>query len=285
MRVAVLGSGPAGLTAAHAVYQAASYDPQVHIFSRKQESQLYGAQYLHAPLPGLPGRVPSQAVSYVLQGDAEAYKRKVYGDAFMPQRTSVEVLPALAMGWDIRATYRQLVERYWVQVTDADLDPGGLHHLFQVAGGMYDLVVNTIPLKHLCKEGHQFTSQKVWAKGSTTPMADVGQGVVICNGNDNPAWYRSSNIFGYSTMEWPEHSKPPIPGVAPVWKPLRHNCTCWPWEQTKMYNVGRYGAWRKGYLVHHVYDNVATVVREIAQHGFALGNPNDRHPWGAEEQS
>lgn len=263
MRVAVLGCGPAGLAAVHAVRQATAGEATTHVFSRKQVSPLYGAQYLHKPIPWLPDPVPTQDVSYVLQGDVEGYRLKVYGaEGYrMAEPSSVEVLPPLAPAWDIRATYRQLCDLYWPLVTETDVDAPGLRML--VEQGNYDLIVNTIPLQALCDEGHPFQSQEIWAKGSTKELPETGTGgIVICNGRENPAWYRSSHIFGYSTLEWPHNygRKPPVSGVALVRKPLRHKCTCWPWKETGMLFVGRYGAWRKGYLVHHAYEVVQRVV-------------------------
>jgi len=51
MRIAVLGCGPAGLMSAHAAMVATESEADLAIFSTKRKSPLYGAQYLHQPIP------------------------------------------------------------------------------------------------------------------------------------------------------------------------------------------------------------------------------------------
>ena len=78
MRVAVLGSGPAGLLAAHACVQQ-GVEPK--IYSLKEKSLMFGAMYLHEPIPDLndPDR-PDHDIMIVKEGTREGYAKNVYGD-------------------------------------------------------------------------------------------------------------------------------------------------------------------------------------------------------------
>lgn len=51
MNIAILGCGPSGLVAAHAAMQI-NINKRVSVFSRNLRSPIYGAQYLHQPIPG-----------------------------------------------------------------------------------------------------------------------------------------------------------------------------------------------------------------------------------------
>src|SRR4051794_14558085 len=117
MRIAVLGCGPAGLMAAHAAKVCGA---DVDIFSRKRKSELFGCQYLHAPIPGMTDVAPV-TVRYMLNGDIEGYRRKVYGDTW-----DGEVSPEDLLGnhdaWDIRRTYDNLWAKYGGYIFGTELD-------------------------------------------------------------------------------------------------------------------------------------------------------------------
>lgn len=265
MRVAILGSGPAGLMAAAAVshghdWTSGPYD--IQIFSAGGRSPLYGAQYLHAPIPGYTdNRYPSakRPISYILRGEPDQYRLKVYGPMW-DGTVSPEDLDETHNAWDIRQTYEALWKEYERNVNEIHMDPAGMRLLVdgRTAYGAFDLVINSIPRPALCAEGHQFASTQIWAAGEAPELGiDLDRfrcdpNTVICNGEENPSWYRLSNIFGYKTVEWPEHIKPPLPSAALVTKPLKTNCDCWP----DVLHVGRYGKWQKGVLSHHAYQEV-----------------------------
>lgn len=250
MSIAVLGCGPAGLMAAHAVAQS-GVEPV--IYSRKQKSPLYGAQYLHAPIPGVTDRDDAVTVEYLTRGTPEDYRRKVYGRTW-DGTVSPEDLSEMHTAWDIRSTYEALWDEYSRLVVNVDIDPGGVRIILDNPD--HSMVVNTIPLVHLCHAGHTFMSQTVWAAGDAPDLGiDIGKmfhcppNTVICNGEETPSWYRISNIFGHTTVEWPDNSKPPVSTVSRVLKPTSHDCSCWP----QLFNVGRYGSWTKGVLSHSAY--------------------------------
>src|SRR4051812_38354175 len=108
MKIAVLGCGPAGMMAAAGAVEAAlDYEGgDIAIFSRKRKSELFGAQYLHKPIPW--ATPPKEVtVDYRIIGEPADYKRKVYGNGWLGA-VSPEDLQEPHPGWDIRETYDNL---------------------------------------------------------------------------------------------------------------------------------------------------------------------------------
>jgi hypothetical protein len=254
-RVLVLGCGPAGLAAAAAAND--SGHQAIIVSKTDKPSELYGCQYLHAPIPGYED-VPSVRVSYRLNGTPEQYRRKVYGNLWRG-KVSPEDFIGEHQAWDIRETYRRL----W-----ADLIDGGKAWLSirEVRSPIRTLlldikpyfVVSSIPAHFLCFQDHSFNTHSIWANGSTT-VGDLADNSIVCDGTPEAPWYRISNVFGYRTAEWvwrpqervAEGFEERIPAVH-VEKPLSTNCDCRP----GITRVGRYGTWTKSYLVHQVYPDV-----------------------------
>lgn len=258
MNVLVLGSGPAGLVATHA---ARSIGAKVEIISLGRRSPLHGAQYLHAPIPDVPG-VPHKTVVTEFQGSVAEYRHKVYGEgwkgAVSPQQYS-----GPADAWDIRTTYDYLWDRYQRLITPFPLDGEVLQTFVPVED--YDIIFSTIPAKTLCiNESHSFGVQKVWAAGDapewrvTCPVRMHPETIVL-DGTRERGWYRAANVFGHCTVEWPwnKGKKPPFEDVAEIRKPLVTNCDCWP----NFIRLGRYGKWAKGELVHTVYNEALTMMK------------------------
>lgn len=266
-RAAILGCGPSGLFAAHAL-QLAGYE--YDIFSRARPSALYGAQYLHEPIPSL--RAEPTTLRYLLRGSTDDYRRKVYG-GIPAGPVSPEVFsPDPTQAWGIRAAYADAWYRYGGAVKDTEITAGWILEELapQVFDGTYSLVVNSIPRPSLCLTvspsvgsigpatlPHFFLSVEAWAigdapgLGQAAPDMGIPAGHVVCNGNENPAWYRSANIFGHCTTEWPVGNRPPIPEVVQIRKPIRTNCDCF--GELPLLHVGRYGRWEKGELSHNAF--------------------------------
>lgn len=262
MKIAILGCGPSGLVAAHAAMQL-KMKKTVRVFSRTDKSPIYGAQYLHQPIPGtLSGHAMApEIIRYVMAGSPESYLRKVYGDAW-DGTINDDLRDQAHVAWDLRATYDELWFRYQDLICEyeiphregrADGIAASLNPLFD----NFDLVVNTIPRPALCLSPrvHHFKSVDIWALGETPDREfpiQCRDNIIDYNGDSNPAWYRASRIHGYSTVEWPGHiNRPPIPGVARVKKPLSHSCDCW--QGRNIVHLGRMGRWQNGRLVHVVY--------------------------------
>lgn len=250
---AILGCGPAGLFAAHALVQRGW---RVVIYSNKRRSEMFGAQYLHRPIPGLTDATQGRHVQYqLLGGTAEEYRAKVYGRR-SGIRVSPEELSADHTAWDIRAAYYTAWELYKDHI---------LHTPHITSGWAWSLsqeikVISTLPAPTLCEnEEHSFDSQQVWAVGDAPergvfcPVTEAKPFQVLCNAGTDTGWYRNANVFGYRTAEWPGGRKPPIEGIAAVEKPLSTNCDC----QPSIVRLGRYGEWRKGVLSHEAYEKAA----------------------------
>ena len=278
MRVAILGCGPAGLMAAHAV---AENGAEPLILSRKRKSPLYGAQYLHAPIPGVTDRDDHVTVEYMMRGSVGDYRRKVYGPRW-DGTVSPEDLEETHEAWDIRTTYDRLWDLYHDCIEDVELDPAGVH--FTSLRQDLDLIVSSVPLERICaNESHVFRAAKIVAAGDApdigirvSSMYHCPPDTVICNGDDSPSWYRISNIFQHTTVEWPAGIRPPIQSASEVLKPTGHNCDCWP----DVLKVGRYGSWQKGVLSHEAYNKVAERMRDgAAAQAAAYNDPEVPTLW------
>lgn len=272
MRVAILGCGPAGLMAAHA---AVRMNAEVKVFSRKRKSQLFGAQYLHQPIPGVTDRDNNRVIEYRLRGSHDDYRRKVYGPTW-DGTVSPEDLEEMHMAWDIRGTYNALWNLYNGLIENVDVDPAGVRFI-KNGLAQTDLLVNTIPLASLCHMGHDFKFTQVVAAGDAPELGiNIGRmfqcppNTVICNGEDSPSWYRISNIFGRTTVEWPQEIRPPVLSASPVIKPTSHNCDCWP----DMLCVGRYGSWSKGVLSHTAYNKTIERIRNASAQATPYDDPS-----------
>lgn len=259
-RVIVLGCGPAGLMAAHAVRH--GYDLPLTILSVKRASPLYGAQYLHRPLPML--NLPDPVlIHYTLNGSVHDYRNKVYGPMW-DGKVSPEDLNEPHYGWDIRFAYSQLVKRYWGFVQNVELKPSDLTAI-TTETSRNSLIINTVPLNSLCYQGHPFGFTTITAAGDAPELGiripfRCPTNTVVCNGDDNPSWYRLSNVYGHTTVEWPQGvHKVPVATAASVRKPTQHSCDCWP----DIFCVGRYGAWKKGVLSHDAYFDTMQKLREV----------------------
>lgn len=250
MKIAVLGCGPAGLLAAYGAKEAQGR-AEVAIFSKARKSEMFGAQYLHDPIPGLSG--DPVTVDYQLRGDVESYRRKVYGPKW-DGTVSPDDYAGEHKAWDIREAYDMLWDIYSDYINDVDLDPAGIKRINNMG---FHKVINTVPLADLCHQGHTFGAVEITAAGDAPDRGvDVGSlyscpdNTVVCNGEDSPSWYRMSRIFGHTTIEWPNWvERVPVPSAAKVQKPTFNNCDCWPY----MVKAGRYGSWTKGVLSHDAY--------------------------------
>lgn len=262
-QAAVLGCGPAGLFAVHALTQAGGWD--IKVFSKYRRSEMFGAQFLQQPIIGLDGSDEPSKVDYQVWGTAEEYAAKVYGSS--PKKlpfVSVDRLKGVQPAWDIRRAYYDAWRRYSQFVVPAD-EITGEDVNSAVRSHDYDLIVSTIPLTSICiNPGHAFRVQSVWAigdapeRGVKCPIR-IPEQTVVCNGQPSPGWYRASHLFGYCTAEWPEGARPPVSDIAAVHKPIDNTCDCWTSKlprQSDILRIGRFGSWDKGAYSHDGYYKV-----------------------------
>lgn len=263
-RAAVLGCGPAGLFAAHAL---ALEGWEFDIYSKPRQSHMYGAQYLHGPIPGLTHTDPV-TVDYVLEGTVEGYRSKVYGTNYAG-RVSVGELESKHQGWDIREAYNNAWSLYGDKVIPSHTSYNNLMMVDDEGRSsglsifeLYPLVVSSVPVPVMCArpKAHQFHAQTIWAMGDAPDRGQIlshqiPEDTVICNGTREVGWYRLSNVFGHKTVEYPNRTKPPIPGISEVRKPIKHQCSCYDGVDNLL-RVGRYGTWTKGVLSHQAFHAV-----------------------------
>lgn len=253
-KVAILGCGPAGLLAAHA---AQANGCHFDVFSKRRPSYLFGAQYLHEPIPGVTGQ--PERVKYDLVGNPEDYRQKVYG-ASWDGSVSPEDLDTDHHAWDIRAAYRKL----WAEYSD-EIHHVEINDLRQIerdaALSRYDAVISTVPRTIWKQPGETFEYSSVWAIGDApelgqfTPFSLKQDNLIVCDSTADVSWYRLSKVFGFSTIEWPGNKKPPVANIQEVRKPLKHNSTA----ASEFYHMGRYGKWEKGILTTDVYNEALKV--------------------------
>lgn len=263
MRIAILGCGPSGLMAAHA---ARLNGCQFSIFSKKRKSYLFGSQYLHEPIPGISDEEAFAEVLYQTNGSPVEYRRKVHGDAW-DGVVSPEDFEEHHLAWNIRDAYEKLWQMYGQCVDDFDIRPmAGLtvfeHTSMELNLSEFDLIVSTVPRMLWQTPGDQFISSKGWALGDApehgvfVPYRTPRDNMIICDGTKDQAYSRLSRVFGYTTVEWPHHVKPPLPGVSEVVKPLRFIAGPSENPTQDWLHVGRYGKWQKGILVTDAFTDV-----------------------------
>jgi len=261
-KVLILGCGPAGVFAAWAA-ERAGYE--VRIVSKRRRSYMFGAQYLHWPLPGI--ETEDRWIRYELVGTPKGYRNRVYG-GLSDVDTSVDLYEGIARVWDIRSAYNQLYSKFEDRIDDSPGLDGPIMRLAMARDGFanqYDFIFNTIPLSRLCEKPakHMFRSQRIWALGDAPEMeqklkTNCPPDTVLCNGrstNSLGKWYRISNIFGYQTIEWPSWYYPGR-NAAEVLKPISNNCDCHP----EIVRLGRYGKWTKGELSHEAFIDVSNIL-------------------------
>lgn len=266
-KVAIFGCGPAGLFAAWAAVQAGA---EVMIISKKRRSELYGAQYLHMPIPET--KAERRVIEYRLLGTQENYRKRVYGDGYLGP-TSVGNYIGPQEAWDIRATYNQLYDYFEDRIRSSHftgLDGMKMRKILtSKAFEEFDFTFSTIPLPAICMKPmiHKFESQRIWAIGDAPARGQFcpvkcDPEKIICNGLDiSPGeadWYRISNVFDHTTVEWPAWFYPrTTPEASEVRKPISTNCDCHP--EVRM--LGRYGRWQKGVLSHESYIEVEGILQ------------------------
>src|SRR5215468_10230313 len=223
-RVAIVGCGPAGLLAAHAVAQA-GHTPVVYS-DIAAPSPVYGGVYLHQAIPDVGGG--GEWITFRKLGSAEGYAEKVYGHRAAPtswQRLGEGQHPA----WALRPVYDALWRTYGEAVQVLHVNP-------LVAAGLandYPLVLSSAPLPMLCQapEQHRFPARAVWYKD--TAPSWVAPKTMVYNGHPDWAWFRSSDVFGHRLTEYGDE----VPGARAGRKVLLTTCTCHP----RIVRIGRWG--------------------------------------------
>jgi hypothetical protein len=251
LKVAVLGCGPAGLIAAHS---AVTMGHEVTVLSRKRRSPMFGAMYLHEPIPMISPLKPEMYIDVHKTGTRQGYAEKVYGDPEAPVSWDI-FKEGETPGWDLKAAYAELWERYSDLIEDVQFTPESVSKLSRE----FDRVFTTIPATATCLDWrHEF--KKVTIDVVHGPTGNE-QNIMWYNGSifhDSPAWYRYSRINRYESWEFGDGQIPAnIPTeiliksvrVSRGMKPLTTTCDCHP----DIIRLGRFGKWDKHAFTHHAY--------------------------------
>jgi len=254
VKVAILGCGPAGMIAAHSA-STAGHD--VAIFSRKRLSPMFGAMYLHAPIPGISPKQPEMVIEVLKTGTRQGYAEKVYGDPEAPvswDKFDIGPTP----GWNLKKAYHELWRRYQHLIWDMEFTPEMLADWVKE----YGRVFSTIPATATCLNwNHEF--RKVTIDVVHGPTEDPTNMMSYNGGmfHGAPPWYRYSRINKYESWEFGEGQIPlTIPTeiliknvrVSRGMKPISTDCDCHP----GVVRLGRFGKWDKHAFTHHAYQEV-----------------------------
>jgi hypothetical protein len=256
--VAVLGCGPAGLFAAQAI---SIHGMKPVIISKKKKSELYGAQYLHRPIPGLSSQLPTGSISTYRVGRPEAYAERVYGLSTIV--TSWDRVVPLNDAWDLRRTYDAAWDKFSDDIVDTTIGPDDVSEF----SATFDLVISTIPLWAICDKTnkHLFRSQNILVRKDVkfheVPMVEESpaENWVVYNGTHMYSWYRASYIFGHTSVE--ARSEPSFQ-INKLWEPgfkvVDTDCDCHP----AVIRAGRMGTWTRGVLTHHAFERTVEAISE-----------------------
>jgi hypothetical protein len=257
----ILGAGPSGLLAALAAAQR-GYD--IEILADGEPSPVSGAQYLHAPVPGLTEDHEPTMLTYVKVGDMDGYAQKAYGEPAAQVSWDTFVTGEYP-AWNLRKAYEELWYRFesrihkrHLEVTDIDL----------ICNGTDGPVFSSIPLKSICKDAlaHDFQGQRVvFTEEEYVKVPEM----IVYNGRLSDAWYRAACLFGYSSTEYALAGDGLTQGTAyeikenlvvfDGIKPTMNHCNCFTKYQN-FHKIGRFGQWRRGILTNHAYEEVAAAL-------------------------
>jgi len=246
-QIAVLGCGPSGLLAAHAV-ALQGLDPV--IYSVRQKSRMGGAQYVHNPIPDLTSADPDGMLEFQKIGTKEGYAAKVYGSE--TAATSWDIFPEGAVpAWQMLGMYDELWEMYSSRIIDLDIRPSLVHDI----KAAYGVVLSTVPLRAICErpDVHEFRSKTVWFR--TKGDIPTGKNLIIYNGDPHEGWYRFSSLWGHLSYEFGHPVRDAFEGI----KPLHNDCTC----HEGITRLGRFGKWQKGVLVTDAFQEARNAMQQV----------------------
>jgi hypothetical protein len=235
------------------------YNPA--IISKKQKSVIYGAQYLHRPIPGLSSQAPTAEITTIRVGAPEVYAERVYGLGTI--RTSWERVVPRSEAWDLRATYDRAWEEFGDDIIDWTVSPAELTEFT----GQFDLVISTIPAWAICQRPseHYFKSLNILVQkgvdlSSFVPdFIDEDSSWVMYNGTTQHAWYRASSIFGHTSIEArAEQHLVTNKSWEPGFKIVDTDCDCHP----TIVKTGRMGLWKRGVLTHHAFEHTIEAISD-----------------------
>jgi hypothetical protein len=251
--VAVIGCGPAGLLAAHAV-ALEGHTPVV--FSKEAiKSPNARATFLQAPIPDLTSQEPDSTVRIGTIGSAEGYAQKVYGDPSRRTSWSRYSQERERGAWALAPVYDDLWDLYQGSVREVEVTYG----IASAIKEDHRLVINTAPLPSLCEGSCYFPRRDIWVLDWVPQMTERRlqgyENFMVYNGHWQYGWSRASRLFGVDATEFPHE----VPGASKGIKVLPGRCDCHP----GIVRTGRWGTWQPGVLVHNAFYTAQEAVRAM----------------------
>lgn len=252
LRVAIIGCGPSGMVIAHACDQ---MGVPFTIYAPKAKSLISGAQYLHSDIGVRQEGLYPREITYRWRGNEFTYEGKIYPHG-LPKgmRTSWSRFGAHVEAWPLIGIYDYLWERHHGSIVDSEVDLAFIQALAETF-----LTFNTAPLNKLMPEA-KFQYETVMICDGITYAEDD---TIVYNGELHSPWYRSSNLWGHYSVEFPVdlyyRAKMPLIQYEPrrIRKPLTTDA-CIP----GVIASGRYGRWEKGVLVDESYHQAIAEIKK-----------------------
>lgn len=277
-RYLVIGSGMAGLLAAHAIEDVTGIKPHIYsnvIPTRIRASALGGVHILHdrCSIPSLPdvkvtnylmtpfsdGMIqPLQSLSEWERKEANAaYGDKVYGTRGAD--TSIMRMPGVINGYDYVSAFNWLVDKYAKDVQQYRITETKLWRLAE----HNDLIVYTAPRPAIVPKwiGHPF--QVAWA--SNRPPVDFNDrklrgNFVVYNPDNTQPWSRAAKVEGSWYTEYIKIPSYRIPDLRQIEK-IRSG-DAYPAIPDNVLLAGRVGKWEAGVLASDAYWSTVQAARE-----------------------
>jgi len=251
-KVAIIGAGPAGLLAAYAVE---SQGCAATIYAPEVRERFLGAQVLHRAIPGLTGVFADAMVQITKWGEESVYRDKVYGSVNLDGPTSWDEYQGALAVWNMTHTNRKLLDLFRDKIVIRHVQPAHIPMILRT----YSAIINTAPAKVFCEYPglHVFPDVGVTIIGEAHDV--IAHNQIIYNGTEYDNWYRSSNLFGHGSTEYPADLE--VLGGSHVRKPLWTDCDCH--LSPRYFRAGRYGCWQKGVLAHDGYDTGIQVAHAL----------------------
>lgn len=248
---AIVGCGPSGMVIAHACHQMGM--PFI-IYAPKKPSFISGAQYLHTDIDVRADGISPKTVHYTFKGTEHHYEKKIYGRLPNGLETSWAKFNGDVEAWPLIDIYHWLWDQYAHRITGDWVTKEWMKEL--AADGSV-IVFNTAPLKKLFPDASSFCSERVQIVNG---ICFAPQETIVYNGEPGVPWYRSSNLWGHMSIEYPEAAKIP-PAIAQYGRVLVEKPLYAKVDIPGVILSGRYGRWEKGVLVDESYHQAIAEIK------------------------
>jgi hypothetical protein len=255
LKIAILGSGVAGLLACKGLVDSGVSIENIDILTRSTELELSpGLHYLHDNC-GLDIKQLT-VYNYILPDRKSSsdpphiqYSKKVGN----PENNSVKDLKAYEVVYDMQGAHKMLHDMYASRMKVKNITREKL----EILKSEYDLVISTLPLYVLYPHAK---CEKIEVEVVLDEAPDSLQGFeynyVAYNLSNDEKWYRSSSVNGRTMMEV-------LPGYEGKTKKIPKLIdTDYEHTDKKVLLAGRYGTWNRKYLAHQAYYDTRRFIRD-----------------------